>query len=1335
MPDTRSQPPPLPLSRVLLEEGEQLFSTPDRPFSARVSEALARLRPGSPSADSPPLAAEVEERLARRALYGAIHRLPVKPTALCFSGGGIRSATVNLGVIQALAKLKLLDKFDYLSTVSGGGYIGAWLTAWLHRSRKARMPESEAPQAAIARSGTPSGRRLDIEPPPVDWLREHSNYLTPTLGLFSADSWTMIGTALRNLLLNWSVLIPLLIAGLMIPRMQIALLTHVEGAHLAAEMMWAGLAFSIPALIYLHLYRPQFSRLLRRRPPAVTDEPPTIGRWDLQRQGWFLLLCLLPLVITAYGLTTAWAWHRNAPGSLSEVTVPGWSPYATFMVVGAAAHALGWAAAMLIVLLHACRDAACRPLLPGLVRGWVKESVCILLSGAAGGFALWAVLAATPSGVCPPDALPSDSCHLLVRDFAEWYAAFAVPGFLGLFLLVATVFIGLTARFTGDQEHEFWGRTGAWVLNAGTIAGTLGALIIFGPGLLAKAGLWTSASVGGVAGVLSLMGGFSAKTLLTESERRDRTSWVVEYAVRFATPLFIVILIVLFALGTSALVTAWSWVLAGEEGIRWTDTGRLMPEPDPYQPWIHSLALHNAEPKHLLLLWLALIATGTGMGWSINVNKFSLHGFYRNRLIRAYLGASRGLTPEDRRTPNPLTGFDPLDNVYMAELANYDFNTGLYDASAPVQKPFHVVNIALNLVRSDKLAWQQRKAQSFTVSPLHCGSWQDVGYRRSHEFGYNGAVNRAISLGTAIATSGAAASPNMGYHSSPAVTFLLALFNVRLGWWMGNPGEAGGRPFLGALGRALNLWPTYRRACPAFSVGPLIAELFGFTNARRRYVYLSDGGHFENLGLYEMVLRRCHHIVVVDAGCDPTCAFEDLGNAIRKIRIDQGVDIEIDLDMLRPQGATRRARWHHAIGTIRYDKVDEGAPTGTLLYLKPSLTGDEPPDLQDYAARHELFPHEPTSDQFFDESQFESYRRLGEHIAWEVFREGRRHAPAADGNDGLSQVVDRLEKHWIPVPPGLEESFLGETQTFLELERQLRTDPGLARYDLETYPELLSVFGADPKSLDRLDVRSTLHVCRSQIRLMENVFLGVRLGDHYAHPLNRGWMNLFRRWAGASSFRRWWPILCGSFSRRFLEFAERHLHLPAGEGLVVRRRQVGDAAVAALRLRLDREWKPDPSLPIQFEAALRRPAALPLPSGGTDPAVWLAWLPGAAPIPFLPFPEGELIGVVAVSDESESLWHIHGWVEPGYRNMGIGSQLFERALADIRQAADAGLVGAVHVTADLGPDDAPASGRHHQRAEWVRFYERFGFRRTALPGTGGARLQLVRTFRAMTRPA
>ncbi|HMJ05260.1 MAG TPA: hypothetical protein VK474_03300, partial [Chthoniobacterales bacterium] len=282
-------------------------------------------------------------------------------------------------------------------------------------------------------------------------------------------------------------------------------------------------------------------------------------------------------------------------------------------------------------------------------------------------------------------------------------------------------------------------------------------------------------------------------------------------------------------------------------------------------------------------------------------------------------------------------------------------------------KLFHVVNIAMNLVSGKELAWQERMAQSFTVSPLHSGSWLE-GYRESRD--YDG----GIGLGTAITISGAAANPNMGYHSSPLVAILMTLFNVRLGWWAGNPGPPGQK--------------TWFRRGPRHAALPLLAEAFGYTTSDFQDVNLSDGGHFENLGLYEMILRRCQRVVVVDAGRDTDYAFEDLGNAIRKIRIDFGIRVEIVVTFLEPnKKGMHLARC--AFGRIHYEEVDRDAPTGKLIYIKPLLQKTEPVDVRNYASAHPGFPHETTSDQWFSESQLESYRMLGFHTINEILKDGK----------------------------------------------------------------------------------------------------------------------------------------------------------------------------------------------------------------------------------------------------------------------------------------------------------------------------------------------------------
>jgi hypothetical protein len=365
-------------------------------------------------------------------------------------------------------------------------------------------------------------------------------------------------------------------------------------------------------------------------------------------------------------------------------------------------------------------------------------------------------------------------------------------------------------------------------------------------------------------------------------------------------------------------------------------------------------------------LWAIAAELGLSLlaSYFIDINKFSLHGMYRMRLIRAYLGASNA-----SRSPNPFTGFDQADNILMCDLS--------------VHKPLHVVNMTLNLVHRTKLAWQQRQAESFTSTRLHTGSCR-LGYRSSAKYGgsqTNMGRKTPLSLGNAITISGAAASPNMGYHSSPILTLVMTLFNARLGCWLGNPKSPS------------EVW---QRSGPKWGIRAFLDEALGLTNDTSDWLYLSDGGHFENLGLYEMVLRRCHLIVVCDADADPQYSYEDLANAVRKIRIDLGISIEFSNPSLpmSPTGEPSAAfPGHHcAIARIRYSAVDKEAEDGILLYIKTSLNGNEPADIKHYAVNNKTFPQQPTTDQFFNEAQFESYRGLGVHIIEEICGEGLSHS-------------------------------------------------------------------------------------------------------------------------------------------------------------------------------------------------------------------------------------------------------------------------------------------------------------------------------------------------------
>jgi hypothetical protein len=218
---------------------------------------------------------------------------------------------------------------------------------------------------------------------------------------------------------------------------------------------------------------------------------------------------------------------------------------------------------------------------------------------------------------------------------------------------------------------------------------------------------------------------------------------------------------------------------------------------------------------------------------------------------------------------------------------------------------------------------------------------------------------------------------------------------VRLGWWLGNPGPAGDE--------------TYDRRAPKYSVAPIISEAFGLTDDQNKYVYLTDGGHFENLALYEMVLRRCHIIVVSDGAQDEDYRFTDLGNAVRKIRIDFSVPIEFTSVPIYAESPPpeKGKGMYWAIGKIRYTCIDRGpnVQDGVLLYIKPAVYGDEPRDVLEYKKSYPAFPHQSTADQFFDEPQFESYRMLGSHIMDQLCGEGTN---KLDLYTVIAKAVDQL---------------------------------------------------------------------------------------------------------------------------------------------------------------------------------------------------------------------------------------------------------------------------------------------------------------------------------------
>jgi hypothetical protein len=312
----------------------------------------------------------------------------------------------------------------------------------------------------------------------------------------------------------------------------------------------------------------------------------------------------------------------------------------------------------------------------------------------------------------------------------------------------------------------------------------------------------------------------------------------------------------------------------------------------------------------------------------------------------------------------------------------------------------------MNLGGSSDLSLHTRHSASFTISPTHIGSTHltkeggepDKGYRAHADCH----PDDQVMLGQAIAVSGAAASPNMGYHTSPAVAFLLTVFNVRLGWWFPNPVST----------------RTYLPASPLFSLRYQLLELFGVASEKSDYLMISDGGHFENLAVYELIRRKCKLIVASDAECDEGMRFEGLGTLIRMCEVDFGARITIDTSELELRPTEHLSARRFALGDIHYADGSEGL----LIYLKAAMNGTEDASVRQYKATHHSFPHESTGDQFYGEDQFESYRRLGYDIA--------QRALAAFGDDAdVEHVTPAQRKIFDDIFPTLKAGARSDIRT------------------------------------------------------------------------------------------------------------------------------------------------------------------------------------------------------------------------------------------------------------------------------------------------------------------
>jgi predicted acylesterase/phospholipase RssA len=824
---------------------------------------------------------------------------------LAFSGGGIRSATFNLGVLQALARAKLLRTFDYVSTVSGGGYIGGWLMAWMYHQN---IGIKEIEDRLSSRTYSPNNAADPVE---LHFLRNYSNYLTPRKGLLGADFWAFVATYLRNTMLNLVILVLLLLSVLLLPRT----LVYVPNLLEALENVTQGAVLAQNAAVVLAVLLVVLAvtfvglNLLWVDPQTIKKCPWYATQWAIQ------LVVVIPLIVSAalvsYGISYSMDY-----GLLDSSL---WKPLGLGMIL----YFGLWTGAFLMRWLVRAKRGITGPTGP-------STSLVLITAAVTGALAGYLFL---PFG----KLLKAPAAN----GYFNWHIfAFGTPAFVLIMLIAGALHIGLMGRGMSDNHREWWARLGGWLTIYSICWLFLFLIAIYVPVGLAQ--LWAAHfpktfTAGSLLWAMSTLYGVlfgKSKDTGMRNPASPVSRKLLGYAARLSPYIFI--------LGLLSLLS----ILAAKVAIVLTND----PNPMSHLPYAFS-------GPSLVIACIALLAAAFILSWRVNINEFSIHHAYRNRLIRCYLGAS-----VPNRSAQPFTGFSGADDL---PLGNLQIPSGSVEAKDA--RPLPILNTSLNVVRGKELALQTRKARSFAFTPLYAGftrettsgtEWQSA-YAVTKDSGskQRGCEN-GISLGTAVAISGAAASPNMGFYSQPALAFLMTLFDVRLGWWIANPASE------------LN-WPI---GGPRVGFFWLLRELLGSTNDDSGFVYLSDGGHFENLAVYELVRRGCKLIVASDASCDPDFSLGDLDNAIERCRTDFGVEIVLDAsEMKRQNGLAQR---HFAVGKIRYSNSEED--DGVIVYLKPTLAAGDPADVLGYSATDPDFPDDTTANQWFDEAHFENYRALGE---------------------------------------------------------------------------------------------------------------------------------------------------------------------------------------------------------------------------------------------------------------------------------------------------------------------------------------------------------------------
>ncbi len=876
---------------------------------------------------------------------------------LALSGGGIRSATFSLGVMQRLAGAGILKHVDYLSTVSGGGYIGTALSWWLSGRTGSEEPYDLAehfpygtrdPQAAGGpreprKSASTVNSEPSSDPPILRHLRQNGRYLTPGAGI---TIWSGTAVVLRAVLLNLIVWIPTVALLLVLLRWS-GTFAFLSGLHGLVEMAAPSALGQLATFI-----NPDGSTTAAYLLPPV-----------------FLLSLLVALILTILFIISAinfsilsWMERGGAAGppaaQLREIST--WRHVGRWLLVGMLA-AVDVAIFLFLFLRLQSLSAAM------FAEGDASAAICGQLAAQW----CWALALALALAVL---------IFYLVRrhkwEKRDWW------GFV-------LIFAGFAALFVADAALAWYARSGGtivvlWgVVNLAWVAGLIQLVALVGAVVLAN--FWIAYIIRWYLRIEGLSVRYGGRR-------------VFEQFFGFATPIVIALLV----LAAVPLVVAWIDIrLGGIEGLLSIAAGtasgfwgHLQSQKKSGHSAVTKLILIGGSMLFLFgivllgyrlaiefdqgpplvrgaLAGVVLLAVLTG--WFANINYISLHRFYRDRLMEAFMPDHDSVTT-DITAPARLA-----DDMRISDLWS-DRATG----------PFHIINTNLVLVNSRVRKYRLRGGDNFILSPLYSGS-AATGWELSAKL-----MNGEITLASAMATSGAAANPRSGpggrgLTRNRFVSLLMTLLSFRLGHWVARPMPEG---------REIRFKrPNHFRPSGLYSI---LNVGYRETNA---LLELSDGGHFENLALYELIRRRCGLIIICDGGQDIKSSYADFVTAIQRVGDDFGATVQFDMHVTDPATGKSEASGPEAliarpndrlypknaeysdkgyfVATINYGAYGGGPwpEKGTILYLKTAMIAELSMTAKGYKGANPYFPNQTTADQFFDDEQFEAYREVGYRVA------------------------------------------------------------------------------------------------------------------------------------------------------------------------------------------------------------------------------------------------------------------------------------------------------------------------------------------------------------------